>query len=187
MWNYQFFIINALISLLILFLLLGLLLPTFGTHLHLYYKTGATTTYLRYPLTLPLHFTIHLAFRYPLTFTTGAFTTYSACVIIQWVYLSSLHTTILLKPFSFLGTHLCYYIAVVVSTYSIFFFSISSSFNTFFVFSFHLTSSWFSLFRCSNHRFHVLSLHFTLLFFILTRDYTLRKRYFTLFKSVLYR
>ena len=44
------------------FILLGLLLPTFGTHLHLHSKTGAATTYSWHPLTFPIHFAIHFVF-----------------------------------------------------------------------------------------------------------------------------
>ena len=94
MYNCQFFVVNNLLSLSILFLLLGFLLPAFGTCLHLHYMTGAATTYLWHPLTFSLHFTIYLAFRHPLTFTTGAVTTYYACFNVHWLHLISFHTTI---------------------------------------------------------------------------------------------
>ena len=62
----------------------------FGTHLRLILELLLPTIpvslfvecILRPPLTFPHHFTIYLAFRYPLTFTTGAFTTYYSCAII---------------------------------------------------------------------------------------------------------
>ena len=44
------------------FFLLELFLPTFGTHLHLCYKTGAASTYLWHPLTFHIHITIHITF-----------------------------------------------------------------------------------------------------------------------------